>query len=116
MLEKLAGVNPRLESVLQQREKSLQLAGQPGQENGVTTIKNTGQVLTAEEPKIRKELRGLPKSIIEKILAKERAKHIKDMTQNTEERRELEMMQELILVNDRFLLHHKDLHTHGYNA
>ena len=106
MLEKLAGVNPRLESVLQQQEKSLQLAEKGGQEeeNGITTIKNAEPMSKAEEPKIRKELRHLPKSVRDKILANEKAKQIREMTQNTEERKELEMMQELIVVSEFFLM------------
>ena len=84
----------------------MQLSEKGGQEeeNGITTIKNAEQMSKAEEPKIRKELRHLPKSVRDKILANEKAKQIREMTQNTEERKELEMMQELIVVSDRFLI------------
>ena len=110
MIKKFAGVNPRLENVLQQRENSLEVEKKQVEENknDMTKIKNVEQTSKPEEPKILKGLRGLPQTIIDQILAKEKAKNIQVVTQNTEKRKEIEMMQELIVVSSCFLItkHH----------
>ena len=45
---------------------------------------------------IRKELRGLKPELIAKILANEKAKQIKEMTQSSDERKDLEQLEELV--------------------
>ena len=47
---------------------------------------------------IRKELRGLKPELIAKILANEKAKQIKEMTQSSEERKDLEQLEELVTL------------------
>jgi len=83
MLAKLAGVNERLEQSL----------------NALQTAKVDEKVAAAAAaaaPKIRKELKGLRPELIQKILANEKAKQIRDMTQSTEERKDLEQLKELV--------------------
>ena len=46
-------------------------------------------------PAIRKELRGLPPHLIQKILANEKAKQIKEMTQSSDDRKDLEALEDL---------------------
>ena len=108
MVQIFAGVNPRLENVLQQKEHSLQVEKnqvQKEDKNEMTKIKNVEQTSKPEEPKVLKGLRGLPPAILQAILAKEKAKNILDVTQNTEKRKEIEKMQELIVVRGRFLIY-----------
>merc|ERR1712142_688099 len=80
MLERLAGVNEKL-------EKSLK------------AIQSASAVIPEEsKPKIRKELKGLRPELIQKILANEKAKQIREMTQSSEERKDLEQLKELVLI------------------
>ena len=105
MINKFAGINSRLENVLQQKEDSLQVEQNQIQEekNDMTKFKHAEQTPKAEEPKILKGLRGLPPALLQKILDKEKAKNVQDVTQNTEKRKEIETLQELILVRDRLI-------------
>ena len=49
-------------------------------------------------PGIRKELRGLPPHLIQKILANEKAKQIKEMTQSSDDRKDLEALEDLLTL------------------
>jgi len=92
MLEKLAGVNDRLEASL----KNMKEAAVKVED------KSDGAGPSGAAPPavaIRKELRGLPKSLIEKILANEKARQIKEMTQSSEERKDLEQLEELVSLS-----------------
>ena len=104
MIKRFAGVNSRLENVLkkQQGAQQKETKQMPEEKNDMTKIKSFENPKT-QEPKILKGLRGLPPAILEKILAKEKAKNIQDVTQNTEKRKEIEMMQELLVVSCVFL-------------
>lgn len=46
-------------------------------------------------PQIKKGLQGLPPALLEKILQKEKAKQIKQMTQNSVEKKDEEMARDL---------------------
>ena len=81
MLENLAGVNDRLANSLKKIQAAAAVVAEP-----------------VEAPKIRKELRGLKPELIQKILANEKAKQIKDMTQSSDERKDLEQLKELITL------------------
>ena len=95
MIEKFAGINHRLESVLQEKIEA-PLVGN----NQEATEKIKTEIPTkTEEPKILKGLKGLPPALLQKILAKEKEKSVKDVTQNTEERKRIEQMEELINVS-----------------
>jgi len=87
MLEKLAGVNERLEASLKNMKEA-----------AVKTAESDGDKPAAAGPPpvIRKELRGLKPELIQKILANEKAKQIKEMTQSSEERKDLEQLEELV--------------------
>ena len=95
MLEKFAGINPRLENVLQDRKEQPLVA----EEKEITKIKIPEVNAKSEEPKILKGLKGLPPALLQKILDKEKEKNVKDVTQNTEKRKRLEKMEELIAVS-----------------
>ena len=82
MIAKLAGVNPRLEHVLQTMEPKIESSDETS--------------VSQEKPKLKKGLQGLPQHLIDKILAKEKEKRIRDMTQNKEERKDLELLKELV--------------------
>ena len=95
MLEKFAGINPRLENVLQDRKEQPLVE----EEKEITKIKIPEVNAKSEEPKILKGLKGLPPALLQKILDKEKEKNVKDVTQNTEKRKRLEKMEELIAVS-----------------
>ena len=52
------------------------------------------------EVKILKGLQGLSPQLLELVKAREKAKQIKTMTQDTEEQKEFEMMEELVTVRN----------------
>merc|ERR1712223_1876899 len=92
MIEKFAGINHRLENVLQDRKE------QPvnEKEKETTDTKNPEPPAKTEEPKILKGLKGLPPALLQKILAKEQRKRI-------------EQMEELIAVSSCFLNCHRSI-------
>ena len=87
MIEKFAGINHRLENVLQDRKEQPVVE----KEKGTTDTKNPEPPAKAEEPKILKGLKGLPPALLQTILAKEKEKSVKDVTQNTEQRKRIEL-------------------------
>lgn len=95
MIEKFAGINHRLESVLQDRKEQPVVE----KEKEITDTKNPEPPAKTEEPKILKGLKGLPPALLQQILAKEKEKSVKDVTQNTEQRKRIEQMEELIAVS-----------------
>ena len=95
MIEKFAGINHRLENALQDRKEHTPIIN-----NKETTESKILQASTnAEQPKILKGLKGLNPALLQKILAKEKEKSVKDVTQNTEKRKRIERMEELIAVS-----------------
>jgi len=92
MLEKLAGVNDRLEASLKNMKEAAVKVEDKSDE-----ASHSGPAPPAVA--IRKELRGLPKSLIDKILANEKARQIKEMTQSSEERKDLEQLEELVSLS-----------------
>ncbi len=102
--------NPRLESVLQQRvtaEKSATAEATkeaaPVAAKTAVTKPEPAAVETKPDVKILKGLQGLSPQLLALIQAKEQAKQIKKMTQSNEEQKELELMEELLVVSS-FLL------------
>ena len=95
MIEKFAGINHRLESVLQEKIETPMV----GNNLEATEKIKTEVPPKTEEPKILKGLKGLPPALLQKILEKEKEKSVKDVTQNTEERKRIEQMEELINVS-----------------
>jgi len=105
MIEKFAGINHRLESVLQDRKEQPVVE----KEKEITDTKNPEPPAKTEEPKILKGLKGLPPALLQQILAKEKEKSVKDVTQNTEQRKRIEQMEELIAVSSCFLNCHRSI-------
>lgn len=50
-----------------------------------------------------KGLEGLPKALIAKIMAKEKAKQIRDMVENDSDRKEMEMLEDLITLGPKVI-------------
>merc|ERR1719510_970118 len=100
MIVKFAGINPRLENALHERETSLQGTKEPLNDSStnLTKIKNPEGNSKPSDPKLLKGLKGLPPALIQKILEKEKAKNVLDITQNSEQRKRIQLMQELITV------------------
>ena len=61
-------------------------------------VKKEGGEGGGPPPAIRKELRGLPPHLIQKILANEKAKQIKEMTQSSDDRKDLEALEDLLTL------------------
>jgi hypothetical protein len=103
MIVKFAGINPRLKDALHERETSLQATNEPLNDSSInlTKIKNPEENSNPNELKLLKGLRGLPPALIKKILEKEKAKNVQEITQNPEKRKRIELMQELISVSYR---------------
>ena len=101
MIEKFASVNPRLENVLKEKEtSSLKKKELEEEKSGeMTKLKNPEVASDVEEPKVLKGLRGLPPALLQKILAKQKEKNVQDVTQNSEKRKRIEQMEELISVS-----------------
>jgi hypothetical protein len=55
--------------------------------------------LAVEPPKVRDSLKGLPPALIEKILAKEKAKQLRQMTESDHDRKERLLLDELVTVS-----------------
>jgi len=73
MIEKFAGINHRLENVLQDRKEPPVVE----KEKEITDTKTPEPPAKTEEPKILKGLKGLPPALLQKILAKEKEKKCK---------------------------------------
>ncbi len=54
-----------------------------------------------KNPGIRKELRGLPQALLDRLAAKEKARTIRNMTENSEERKELLLLKEVAAVRQK---------------
>ena len=100
MIDRLATVNPRLVNAVREQEKaSTVVQGAPkGTSSDEANVKKE-EVQPEEEPKILKGLKNLPPALLKLMLEKEKAKQMRDMTQNMHERKEWEMMTELIEVS-----------------
>jgi hypothetical protein len=90
-----SGLNPRLENVLKQRSVAVEAAA-------AETATAKAENKTVGEVKILKGLQGLSPQLLEMLKAREKAKQIKSMTQSSQEQKELEMMEELIIVRQFF--------------
>ena len=101
MIEKFASVNPRLENVLKEKETSSLKKKELEEEKSseMTKLKNPEVASDVEKPKVLKGLRGLPPALLQKILAKQKEKNVQDVTQNSEKRKRIEQMEELISVS-----------------
>jgi hypothetical protein len=82
------GVNPRLETVLKKCSVVEEAKSTPVQ----------AQHKAVGEVKILKGLQGLSPQLLELVKAREKAKQIKTMTQDSQEQKEFEMMEELVMV------------------
>ena len=104
MIEKFAGINTRIENALHEQETTAQGTKEPLNDSNtnLTKIKKPEEISKPDDPKILKGLRGLPPALLKKILEKEKAKNglLQDLTQNSEKRKRLEQMEELISVSD----------------
>ena len=102
MIEKFVGINPRLQNIMQERESTLnaQKVATNSNENITTKIDEPEPVTNTEPPKILKGLRGLDPAILKMLAAKEKTKNVQEITQDTEKRKRLELMEELILVSN----------------
>ena len=101
MIEKFVGINPRLQNVMQEREGRLNAEKVPtnSNKNPTTKIEEPESITKTEQPKILKGLRGLDPAILKMLAAKEKAKNVQDITQDTEKRKRLDLMHELIEVS-----------------
>ena len=89
-----SGLNPRLENVLKQRSAAEEAAAEAANaQAGQAENKAVGEV------KILKGLQGLSPQLLEMLKAREKAKQIKSMTQSSQEQKEIEMMEELVIVS-----------------
>ena len=147
MIEKFAGINPRLQNIMQERESTLNAQKVATNSNENITAKmeepktatntdnttdnmadnttdnttkmeepktnmtdnTTDNTTKMEEPKtatntdpprILKGLRGLDPAILKMLAAKEKTKNVQEITQDTEKRKRLELMEELISVSN----------------
>ena len=102
MIEKFVGINPRLQNIMQERESTLnaQKVATNSNENIRTKMEEPEPVTNTEPPKILKGLRGLDPAILKMLAAKEKTKNVQEITQDTEKRKRLELMEELILVSN----------------
>ena len=101
MIEKFVGINPRLQNIMQERESTLnaQKVATNSNENNTTKVEEPKPVTNTEPSKILKGLRGLDPAILKMLAAKEKTKNVQEITQDTEKRKRLELMEELILVS-----------------
>ena len=102
MIEKFAGINPRLQNIMQERQSTLdaQKLATNSNENITTKMEGPKPVTNTDPPKILKGLRGLDPAILKMLAAKEKTKNVQDITQDTEKRKRLELMEELISVSN----------------
>ena len=102
MIEKFAGINPRLQNIMQERESTLnaQNMATNSKENITTKMEEPKTVTNTDPPRILKGLRGLDPAILKMLAAKEKTKNVQEITQDTEKRKRLELMEELISVSN----------------
>ena len=102
MIEKFAGINPRLQNIMQERESTLnaQKVANNSNENITTKMEEPKTVTNTDPPRILKGLRGLDPAILKMLAAKEKTKNVQEITQDTEKRKRLELMEELISVSN----------------
>ena len=102
MIEKFAGINPRLQNIMQERESTLnsQKVATNSNENITTKMEEPKTVTNTDPPRILKGLRGLDPAILKMLAAKEKTKNVQEITQDTEKRKRLELMEELISVSN----------------
>ena len=102
MIEKFAGINPRLQNVMQERESTLNApkVAINSNENITTKMEEPKTVTNTDPPRILKGLRGLDPAILKMLAAKEKTKNVQEITQDTEKRKRLELMEELISVSN----------------
>ena len=102
MIEKFAGINPRLQNIMQERESTLnaQKVATNSNENITTEMEEPKTVTNTDPPRILKGLRGLDPAILKMLAAKEKTKNVQEITQDTEKRKRLELMEELISVSN----------------
>ena len=102
MIEKFAGINPRLQNIMQERESTLnaQKVATNSNENITTKMEEPKSVTNIDPPRILKGLRGLDPAILKMLAAKEKTKSVQEITQDTEKRKRLELMEELISVSN----------------
>ena len=102
MIEKFAGINPRLQNIMQERESTLnaQKVATNSNENITTKMEEPKTVTSTDPPRILKGLRGLDPAILKMLAAKEKTKNVQEITQDTEKRKRLELMEELISVSN----------------
>ena len=102
MIEKFVGINPRLQNIMQERESTLnaQKVATNSNESIRTKMEEPEPASNTEPPKILKGLRGLDPAILKMLAAKEKTKNVQEITQDTEKRKRLELMEELILVSN----------------
>ena len=102
MIEKFAGINPRLQNIMQERESTLnaQKVATNSKENITTKMEEPKTVTNTHPPRILKGLRGLDPAILKMLAAKEKTKNVQEITQDTEKRKRLELMEELISVSN----------------
>ena len=92
-----SGLNPRLENVLKQRSVVEEAAAEAASAQAAKAEnKAVGDV------KILKGLQGLSPQLLEMLKAREKAKQIKSMTQSSQEQKEIELMEELVIVSPWF--------------
>ena len=102
MIEKFVGINPRLQNIMQERESTLnaQKVATNSNENITTKMEEPKTVTNTDPPRILKGLRGLDPAILKMLAAKEKTKNVQEITQDTEKRKRLELMEELISVSN----------------
>ena len=120
MIEKFAGINPRLQNIMQERESTLnsQKVATNSNENIKTKMEEPKTVTNTDSPRILKGLRGLDPAILKMLAAKEKTKNVQEITQDTEKRKRLELMEELISVSNYASImmakHHGKLKNHVF--
>jgi chromatin licensing and DNA replication factor 1 len=115
MIQKFAGIHPLLQNLAKERESQTNSTTELNNptKNLMTKIKEREPVTNAEQaniikerkpatnveqPKIIKGLRGLDPAILKMLVAKEKTRTVQEITQDSEKRKRLEIMDELILV------------------
>ena len=91
-------VNPRLGQAVADYKKK---------EGTTKSAAATGKDIPAPETAIKKELQGLPTALLEKVLAREKKKQIKAMTESSEDRKERNVLEELQTIGPQILNCHR---------
>lgn len=92
----LFGVNKRLEKAMadyKEKEEKVQSAA--------------GKVAPLPKPVVKEGLRGLPPALLEKVLAREKAKQIRAMTESSEDKKERNILEELQKIGPLILNCHR---------